>query len=59
MSEFHHEADVLRKTNVWSEHKEYPRQDWQYEVANNNTNLGYWEWLSHRLETRDDEKGCA
>lgn len=28
----------------------YPRADWQYEVANGDTSLGYREWLEHRRE---------
>lgn len=35
---------------LWGEHPDYPRKDWAYEVGNNDTNLGYWDWVSHRLE---------
>ncbi|MGH1461262.1 MAG: hypothetical protein ACRBB6_04420 [Neptuniibacter sp.] len=27
------------------EHPGYPRCDWKLEVANNDTVLGYWEWV--------------
>jgi len=36
--------------NSWGEHVDYPRADWRYEVDNNDTGLGYWEWVLHRLE---------
>lgn len=29
----------------------YPRSDWQYEVANNDTRLGYREWTEQRIES--------
>ena len=28
----------------WGEHPEFPVSDWQHDVAENNTRLGYWEW---------------
>lgn len=38
------------------EHPNYPKSDWRYEVANDDTLLGYWEWVAMRLEvdSRDD-----
>jgi hypothetical protein len=37
--------------NVWSSDDTYPRRDWRKEVANNDTNLGYWEWVQAMRET--------
>jgi hypothetical protein len=34
----------------WDSHPAYPVEDWKYEVANDDTRLGYKEWLKHRLE---------
>lgn len=31
-------------------HPDYPVADWQYEVANADTCLGYHDWVVHRLE---------
>lgn len=31
--------------------KNYPRSDWQYEVSNNDTTLGYDEWVGHKHES--------
>lgn len=28
----------------------FPISDWQYEVANGDTRLGYADWLNHKLE---------
>lgn len=28
----------------------YPVSDWKYEVANNDTQLGYTEWLAQKME---------
>ena len=39
----------------WGEDDAYPRQDWQYEVANGDTSLGYWTWVAHQKE-RDRKK---
>jgi hypothetical protein len=36
--------------DVWSENPKYPRSDWKHEVAEDNTNLGYWEWVLHTEE---------
>ena len=32
------------------ESKKYPKSDWQYEVKNGDTKLGYKEWVEHRKE---------
>jgi hypothetical protein len=29
---------------------DYPFSDWQYEVVNGDTILGYWEWVEHQKE---------
>jgi hypothetical protein len=28
----------------------YPKGDWQYDVANGDTVLGYADWLAHNIE---------
>jgi hypothetical protein len=32
------------------EDPDYPCDDWKYEVANDDTRLGYWEWVAARGE---------
>jgi hypothetical protein len=34
--------------DVWGEDPQYPRSDWEQEVGAHDTNLGYWDWVSHR-----------
>lgn len=40
-------------SNVWADIPEFPRKDWQYEVANNSTNLGYADWVADRREQKE------
>lgn len=35
----------IKEENFWDEYPDYPLEDWKYEVANNDTRLGYWEWI--------------
>ena len=30
--------------------KKFPRKDWQYEVANGDTQIGYFDWVLHQYE---------
>lgn len=39
------------RVGIWDEDEDYPVADWQDEVANNDTRLGYWEWVHHRKES--------
>ncbi|GEM_PF-912660 len=32
----------------WSDHPEHPIDDWKYEVANDDTRLGYLDWIAAR-----------
>tara|TARA_R110002096_G_scaffold192444_2_gene374045 strand:+ start:1523 stop:1657 length:135 start_codon:yes stop_codon:yes gene_type:complete len=34
----------------WDSIPGHPVEDWQYEVANGETRLGYAEWAEHRAE---------
>jgi len=36
--------------SIWGAHPKYPVWDWQYEVANGDTRLGYWEWVLSCIE---------
>ena len=42
------EADVASMSH-WDEHPQYPVEDWKYEVANDDTRLGYLEWVKAGL----------
>lgn len=34
----------------WDEDTKYPAKDWQHEVGNDDTRLGYLEWVEHHRE---------
>ena len=34
----------------WGEDPDYPLADWKYQVANDDTRLGYWEWVESEKE---------
>lgn len=40
--------------NEWGEDKDFPIEDWQYDVANGDTRLGYWNWVKHNKESQED-----
>lgn len=37
------------------EDPEYPRCDWQYEVANGDTSRGYWDWVDVNKEIDEND----
>ena len=46
---------ATREADVWGEVAKYPREDWRHEVSNNDTSLGYWEWVAHQIEVHGEE----
>ncbi len=38
---------------------EFPVEDWQHDVANGYTILGYQEWLTHKIESKKDDDNRA
>jgi hypothetical protein len=41
----------------WGEDEEYPVQDWRMEVANDDTRLGYWDWVDNqRIANAEDDE---
>lgn len=38
------------RPNHWDDVPGHPFEDWQYEVQNNDTRLGYWDWVLSRDE---------
>jgi hypothetical protein len=41
-------AKIFEEEGYWYDHPEHPLVDWQYEVANGDTRLGYQEWITAR-----------
>ena len=33
--------------SIWDEDPDYPVADWKYEVANDDTRLGYADWVEN------------
>lgn len=42
---------------LWKEDPDFPRQDWRDEVDNDDTLLGYWDWVAYRREVAADDAG--
>lgn len=40
----------------WTPHPLFDTGDWQYEVANNDTRQGYWDWATLMENMRADEE---
>lgn len=38
------------KYSVAGEHGQYPKQDWKYEVLNEDTLQGYWSWAVSKID---------
>lgn len=43
-------VDTWAAGDTWGQHPHYGRADWQYEVSNGDTHLGYWEWVVHQID---------
>jgi hypothetical protein len=50
------ETQEAEKLKFWyaaqGAHPHYPLADWKYEVANNDTKRGYWEWVANQIENK-------
>jgi hypothetical protein len=42
---------------VWGEHLKHPKEDWEYEVSEGSTVLGYWDWVANQIEQAEDNDG--
>lgn len=49
LMDFDREPEEI-ETSHWDNDPDYPPEDWQYEVANGDTRLGYREWVEHKKE---------
>uniref|UniRef100_A0A6M3LT21 Uncharacterized protein n=1 Tax=viral metagenome TaxID=1070528 RepID=A0A6M3LT21_9ZZZZ len=38
---------------IWDNHPDFPVEDWMHEVSNDDTRLGYWEWVRAKIEQND------
>lgn len=42
--------DEMEEQNNWGEHPDHLRTTWQHEAGEGYTQLGYWDWVRHRVE---------
>lgn len=38
------------QADMWAENEQFPKADWKHEVGNDDTTLGYWEWVAGKIE---------
>ncbi len=45
------DLETLEAANggYWGEHPEHLVEDWQHEIANGDSRLGYWEWVEAKI----------
>ena len=41
----------MAELDHWAEDADWPVADWQYDVANGDTRLSYWQWVDHNRDT--------
>jgi len=44
---------MTSQENPWIDDPEYPSSEWRQEVAEDNTRLGYLEWVGHKRDESD------
>lgn len=49
------ETPEIEGLGYWDEHLDYTLEDWQSEVANDDTRLGYWDWVLCQMEQAGDD----
>lgn len=47
------EVDALMSADLWSEHPANDREGWRQDVADGNTQLGYWDWVKRNIEMEE------
>ncbi len=38
----------------WGEHPDFPVDEWQQEVASDDTRLGYWAWVKAKIDEAEE-----
>lgn len=47
---------ICAKYGSWGSHPNHPVEDWQSEVADDETRLGYWDWLEQMITIDEEEQ---
>ena len=37
-------------SDQWADDQDYPVSDWKYQIENNDTRRGYWDWVEAQRE---------
>lgn len=48
----------MGKCDRWDTDDEFTIEDWKYEVSNDDTRLGYWDWVEIQRELSWEEDQC-
>lgn len=56
-----HDAAIAREERMqdppwWPEHTHWTREDWRQEVREDNTLLGYQDWVEHQIESKKNDE---
>lgn len=53
-------AALLQKAyGYWGEHPRHKQKEWSYEVSEDYTRLGYWDWVMEKLIEEEEDNGRA
>lgn len=52
------EADLIAMYGFWGECPIHPLSDWRHEVADDDTRLGYWQWVSSKMKEERNEEAA-
>lgn len=47
--------ELSEEFGYWAEHPKYSISAWKYEVENNDTRNGYWDWVANCIENDEPE----
>lgn len=45
---------LIEELGLWGSCEDFPRHDWKFEVFNDDTNLGYWDWVAEKFSAKWD-----
>lgn len=48
----------MNENDIWADDPDYPADDWKAEVSNDDTRLGYWQWVEAQREWKGGEPKC-
>lgn len=46
--------NLINEYGYWGEHEKYGYNEWAYEVSEDYTRSGYWEWVTEKIAQEDE-----